>query len=97
MATLNEAGTRAAEIELQKLENDKQELNEKLKEKWNDKIKETKKKIKEASEEEKEALKTELATMQVDYKAEKKIVKDYFEAQSLNVVAQIASNKDMKK
>ena len=97
MASLNDAGARAAEIELQKLENDKQELNQKLKEKWNAKIKETKERIKNASEEEKEALKTELATMQVDYKAEKKIVKDYFEAQSLNIVAQIASNKDMKK
>lgn len=97
MASLNDAGARAAEIELQKLENDKQELNQKLKEKWNAKIKEIKERIKNASEEEKEALKTELATMQVDYKAEKKIVKDYFEAQSLNIVAQIASNKDMKK
>ena len=97
MSSLNDVGTRTAEIELQKIENDKKELNDKLKKKWNDKIKEIKKKIENATDEEKEALKTELATMQVDYKTEKKIVKDYFDALSLKKVSEIASNKDMKK
>lgn len=97
MSSLNDVGTRTAEIELQKIENDRKELNDKLKKKWNDKIKEIKKKIENATDEEKEALKTELATMQVDYKTEKKIVKDYFDAQSIAKVSEIANNKDMKK
>lgn len=97
MSSLNDVGTRTAEIELQKIENDRKELNDKLKKKWNDKIKEIKKKIENATDEEKEALKTELATMQVDYKNEKKIVKDYFDTQSIAKVSEIANNKDMKK
>lgn len=97
MSGLNETGTTTAEIELQKIENDKKEFNDKLKKKWNDKIKEIKKRIENATEEEKEALKTELATMQVAYKNEKKIVKDYFESLSLMKVSEISNNKDMKK
>ena len=37
-----------------------------------------------------------LTTMQVDYKTEKKIVKDYFDTQSIAKVSEIATNKDMK-
>lgn len=94
--SLNDVGKRQAEIEKQKLQNEKQELNKALSKKWNDQIKELKKKLENATDEEKEELKTQIATMQVDYKAEKKLVKDYFDMQYMNKLNALSSDKSMR-
>lgn len=94
--SLNAEGQRQAEIEKQKLENEKQDLNKALSKKWNDQIKDLKKKLETATEEEKDQIKTQIATMQVDYKAEKKLVKNYFDMQYLNVLNAISNNKSMR-
>lgn len=93
---LNETGQKMAAVEKQKLKNEKKELDKALKKKWNDKIKELEEKLKNATDEEKENLKTQIAIMQVDYETEKKIVKDYFDAQYMNKLNALSNDKSMR-
>lgn len=87
---LNETNKKLAAVEKQKLKNEKKELDKALKKKWTDKIKEFEDKLKTATDEEKETLKTQIAILQVDYETEKKIVKDYFDAQYMSKLTELS-------
>lgn len=93
---LNEKGLEAAAIAKQKAQNDKADFNKKLKAAWEPQIKELQNKAKNATGEELDKLKTEIATLQVKYKAEKDLVKKYYDEVYYKDLAEIKKNKEMR-
>lgn len=95
--TLNEQGAREAEIQKQKVANEKKEFMKSLNKKWKDKIKELEQKAKSATDEELDKIKTEIATAQVDCKAEKDLVTKYYNNVYLGKLTEISKDKNMRK
>ena len=93
---LNEKGLEAAAIAKQKAKNDMDDFNKQLKKSWEPQIKELQKKAKNATGEELEKLKTEIATLQVKYKAQKDTVKKYYDEVYYKELAEIKKNKEMR-
>lgn len=93
---LNEKGLEAAAIAKQKAQNDKADFNKELKKTWEPQIKELQNKAKNASGEELDKLKTEIATLQVKYKAQKDLVKKYYDEVYYKELAEIKKNKEMR-
>ena len=86
----------AAAIAKQKAQNDKADFNKELKKAWEPQIKELQNKAKNASGEELDKLKTEIATLQVKYKAQKDLVKKYYDEVYYKELAEIKKNKEMR-
>ena len=93
---LNEKGLEAAAIAKQKAKNDMADFNKQLKKSWEPQIKELQNKAKNATGEELEKLKTEIATLQVKYKAQKDTVKKYYDEVYYKELAEIKKNKEMR-
>ena len=87
---LNEKGLEAAAIAKQKAKNDMADFNKQLKKAWEPQIKELQNKAKNATGEELEKLKTEIATLQVKYKAK------YYDEVYYKELAEIKKNKEMR-
>ena len=93
---LNEKGLEAAAIAKQKAKNDMADFNKQLKKSWEPQIKELQNKAKTATGEELEKLKTEIATLQVKYKAQKDTVKKYFDEVYYKELSEIKKKKEMR-